>query len=111
MEFYFSPDVGIDCLGLGDTAEQLAFPEDDPYEQVRAATNRFNWVCHAEDFVMPLTGYVLSEVETHYTNEEVEKPDREQALSQTVQSRVHSALHDVGYTVTKDKKTMEHNQL
>ena len=104
MEFYFSPDVGIDCLGLGDTAEQLAFPEDDPYEQVRAATNRFNWACHAEDFVMPLTGYILSEVETHYTNEEKDKPDREQALNETVQSRVHTALNEVGYTVTKDKK-------
>ena len=53
---------------------------------------------------MPLTGYILSEVETHYTNEETDKPDREQALSETVQSRVHSALNEVGYTITKDKK-------
>ena len=94
IEFYFSPDVGIDCLGLGDTAEQLAFPDDDPYEQIRATTNRFNWACHAEDFVMPLTGYVLSEVETHYTNEEVAKPSKEEQLEKTIQSRVHTALSE-----------------
>ena len=69
MTFYFSGDPGIEIFGLGQQADILSTPFDDPYDQARSSITRFNWGVHAEDFVMPLTGYILKDKQTAYNTE------------------------------------------
>ena len=42
IEFYFSPDCGIDMFQWGSQPEIFNIPQDDPYDQTRAAVDRFN---------------------------------------------------------------------
>ena len=61
MKFYFSPDSGINMFQMGMQGVLLSYPFKDPYDNAKASINRLNWGVHAEDFVIPMTGYVTEE--------------------------------------------------
>ena len=75
---------------------------DDPYDQARSAIDRFNWGVHAEDFVMPLTGYVHHDPIERRKDEDFSKtpPDALKAIK-TLNERVDEAPKAAGFAVNK----------
>ena len=102
IEFHFSPDIGIEMFQWGSQPEIHSIPQDDPYDQARAAVDRFNWAVHAEDFVMPLTGYVNTETESHMPEnlDDGIRKDKEDAQMNTLDARVKCTLRNTGFDVS-----------
>lgn len=100
IEFFFSPDAGINMFQFGEQPEIQSYPFDDPYDQCRASIDRFNWGVHAEDFVMPLTAYVLEEQEI---SDKIPLEDRKTSLAdqkaRTLTKRTEDTLRASGYTI------------
>ena len=102
IEFHFSPDIGIEMFQWGSQPEIHSIPQDDPYDQARAAVDRFNWAVHAEDFVMPLTGYVNTETESHMPEnlDDGIRKDKEEAQMHTLDAKVKCTLRNTGFDVS-----------
>ena len=111
IEFYFSPDCGVDMFEWGSQPEIHSIPQVDPYDQTRSAVDRFNWAVHAEDFVMPLTGYVLTETESHMPDNLFDgiETDRDTGKSRTLDAKLRQSLIDVGYALDEPIRQDGHN--
>ena len=114
IEFYFSPHVGIEMFQSGSQPDVWAYAKEDPFDQCSAAVERFNWCVRPEDFVMPMTGYVMTEnqVDSRYNERPVHDDSDRDEVKRKVDEvkrkvfsyRVKKAVTDAGYTVRKKEK-------
>ena len=97
---------------MGEQGTLLSYPYKDPYENARASMTRFNWGVQAENFVIPMTGYVTEErnrrttvtkttgAQTDFDDEKNLPPAEEQDTFQKANERT---LTQLGFTINKDK--------
>lgn len=72
IEFYYSPDVGINLFMMGNQGDRINWPFSDAFDAASADPEILNWCVRPEEFVIPMTGYQFSE--TMASGSEIPQP-------------------------------------
>lgn len=106
ITFHKDPSLGTRFLHQGFQGKRNNTPFPDQFDQAAHDPTHYHPGVHAEDFVIPLTGYVINDtnVDTDLDQATTSAVPKRSTF-QTHQNKVHTIMHDAGYVVTADTRS------